>query len=199
MIDSAVFWQVDWLGSNPWRRDHRAGCWSQRKLNTKNMLAKESEPVVDHKANKTQNQYQLKNHGACSSQRKYRSLRIMSLSFYCIWNLTQKVYRLKNQSQLLITKQTKHKKYTVEPRFKNLIHSWRPFVIQNVRKQKLCVLSKVTQQLTLSCRYSQLVAICCCRLACLLLETPFVTRDIFCSENLFVMKGVCEPRFHCTG
>jgi hypothetical protein len=26
----------------------------------------------------------------------------------------------------------------------------------------------------------------CCQLACLLLETLFVTRDVFCSENLFV-------------
>jgi len=32
MINSAIFWQVDWLGSNPWRGDHRACCWSQRKL-----------------------------------------------------------------------------------------------------------------------------------------------------------------------
>jgi hypothetical protein len=53
----------------------------------------------------------------------------------------------------------------------------------------------------------------CCQLVCLLLETPFVTQDVFCSENLFVnwfvrderrswtdlfmMRGVREPRFHC--
>jgi hypothetical protein len=42
-----------------------------------------------------------------------------------------------------------------------------------------CVLAKVTQQLALSRRYSQLVANRCCRLACSLLETPFVTRDFF--------------------
>jgi hypothetical protein len=41
------------------------------------------------------------------------------------------------------------------------------------------VLSEVTQQLTLSRRYSQLVANRCCRLACSLLETPFVIRDFF--------------------
>jgi hypothetical protein len=57
--------------------------------------------------------------------------------------------------------------------------------------------AKVTQQLTLSRRYFQLVANRCCRLACSLLETPFVTRDVFCSENVFVMRGVREPRFHC--
>jgi hypothetical protein len=39
--------------------------------------------------------------------------------------------------------------------------------------------AKVTQQLALSRRYSQLVAKRCYRLACLLLETPFVTRDVF--------------------
>jgi hypothetical protein len=56
--------------------------------------------------------------------------------------------------------------------------------------------AKVMQQLTLSRRYPQLVANRCCRLACLLLETLFVTRDVFCWENFFVMKGVREPRFH---
>jgi hypothetical protein len=58
--------------------------------------------------------------------------------------------------------------------------------------------AKVTQQLTLSRRYSQLVANRCCRFACSLLETPFVTRDFFvrkiCSwTDLFVMRGVREP------
>jgi hypothetical protein len=33
--------------------------------------------------------------------------------------------------------------------------------------------------------------------SCLLLETPFVTQDVFCSGNLFVMRGVRELRFHC--
>jgi hypothetical protein len=63
--------------------------------------------------------------------------------------------------------------------------------------------AKVTQQLTLSRRYSQLVANRCCRLACSLLETPFVTRDFFvrkiCSwTDLFVMRCVREMRFHCS-
>jgi hypothetical protein len=44
----------------------------------------------------------------------------------------------------------------------------------------------------LSCRYSQLVTNRCCKLACLLLETPFVTRDVFC-----LVTFVCGPRFHC--
>jgi hypothetical protein len=62
--------------------------------------------------------------------------------------------------------------------------------------------AKVTQQLTLSRRYSQLVANRCCQLACSLLETPFVTRDVsfrkICSwTDLFVMRGVRESRFHC--
>jgi putative copper export protein len=39
--------------------------------------------------------------------------------------------------------------------------------------------AKATQQLTLSRRYSQLVANRCCQLACSLLEAPFVTRDVF--------------------
>jgi hypothetical protein len=123
--------------------------------------------------------------------------------------------------------------YTVEPRFTNLIRSWRLFVTRNVQKPNLLwsnsVLfnnilknhktqwnssegtanwsrdmywAKVTQQLTLSRWYSQLVANRCSRLACLLLETPFVTRDFVFSEicswtDLFVMRGVREPRFHC--
>jgi hypothetical protein len=62
--------------------------------------------------------------------------------------------------------------------------------------------AKVTQQLTLSRWYSQLVVNHCCRLACSLLETPFVTRYFFfrklCSwTDLFVVRGVREPRFHC--
>jgi hypothetical protein len=63
--------------------------------------------------------------------------------------------------------------------------------------------AKVTQQLTISRRYFQLVANRCCRLTCSLLETPFVTRDVLffrkiCSwTDLFVMRGVREPRFHC--
>jgi hypothetical protein len=54
--------------------------------------------------------------------------------------------------------------------------------------------AKVTQHLTIFRRYSQLVANRCCRLACSLLETPFVTRDVFCSENLFVNRLVRDER-----
>jgi hypothetical protein len=54
--------------------------------------------------------------------------------------------------------------------------------------------AKVTQQLTLSRRYSQLVANRCCRLACSLLETPFVTPRHFCSENVFVNRFVRDER-----
>jgi hypothetical protein len=46
--------------------------------------------------------------------------------------------------------------------------------------------AKVTQQLTLSGRYSQLVANRCCQLACSLLETPFVTRYVFFSPKKIV-------------
>jgi hypothetical protein len=52
--------------------------------------------------------------------------------------------------------------------------------------------AKVIHQLTLSRRYSQLVTNRCCRIACSLLETPFVTRDFFFG------KFVREPRFHRT-
>jgi hypothetical protein len=45
--------------------------------------------------------------------------------------------------------------------------------------------AKVKQQLTLFRRYSQLVANRCCRLACSLLETPFVTRDVFFFGKFF--------------
>jgi hypothetical protein len=114
---------------------------------------------------------------------------------------------------------------TVEPRFTNSIHSWRPFVTRHVRKPKLlwshgvlfnnilkkpqntmkfkrrhgefeqgCVLSEITQQLTFSRLYSQLVDNRCCRLACSLLEIPFVTRDVFCWENLFVNRFVRDER-----
>jgi hypothetical protein len=114
---------------------------------------------------------------------------------------------------------------TVEPRFTNLIRSWRPFVTRNVRKPKLFYIillyiyknttqwnsregkanssrdvhwAKVIQQLTLSRRYSQLVANRCCRLAWSLLETPFVTRNVFCSENLFVNRFVRDERHSLT-
>jgi hypothetical protein len=59
---------------------------------------------------------------------------------------------------------------TVEPRFTNLIHSWRPFITRNVCKPELSVLSGSYTHLTLSRRYSQLVAGSRVRY-----ETPFVT------------------------
>jgi hypothetical protein len=57
-----------------------------------------------------------------------------------------------------------------------------------------CVLSESYTATDALPRYSQLVANHCCWLACLLLETPFVTRDVFCSENLFVNQFVCDER-----
>lgn len=57
--------------------------------------------------------------------------------------------------------------------------------------------AKTSPQLMVSRRYSRLVAQPCRRFACSSHETPFVTTDIFCSENLFVMRGVSAPRFHC--
>jgi hypothetical protein len=60
-----------------------------------------------------------------------------------------------------------------------------------------CVLSESCTATDALSPILQLVANRCCRLACSLLETPFVTRDVFCSENLFVIRVVREPRFHC--
>jgi hypothetical protein len=57
---------------------------------------------------------------------------------------------------------------------------------------------KVTQQLTLFHRYSQLVTNCCYELACSLLKTPFITWDVFCSENLFVNRFVRDERHSWT-
>jgi hypothetical protein len=51
--------------------------------------------------------------------------------------------------------------------------------------------AKVTQQLTLSRRYSQLVANRCCLRVCSLLETQFVTRDVFFFGK-FVREPICS-------
>jgi hypothetical protein len=93
---------------------------------------------------------------------------------------------------------------TMEPRFTNLIRSWRPFVTRNVRKPKLCVLREsytataVLPPILPACRHPLLPA------ACSLLETPFVNRDFFfgkfvceliCSWwEAFVMRGVRDER-----
>jgi hypothetical protein len=81
--------------------------------------------------------------------------------------------------------------YILEPRFTNLIRSWRPFVTRNVRKPKLCVLSDsytatdALPPILPACRQPLLPS----------LETPFVTRDLFCSENLFVNRMTnCESK-----
>jgi hypothetical protein len=91
---------------------------------------------------------------------------------------------------------------TVEPRFTNLIRSWRPFVTRNVRKLKLCVLS---ESYTATGALPPILPACRQPLsACV-----FVTRDTvrhprlfffrkICSwTDLFVMRGVREPRYHC--
>jgi hypothetical protein len=79
----------------------------------------------------------------------------------------------------------------------NLIHSWRPFITQNVRKPILCVLSE---------SYTATDALPPILPACrqpLLPACMFITWDtihhprLFFPEYLFVMRGVREPRFHC--
>jgi hypothetical protein len=69
--------------------------------------------------------------------------------------------------------------YTVEPRFTNLIRSWRLFVTRNVRKPKLCVLS---ENYTATDALSPILPACRQPLlpACL-----FVTRDTVRHPRLF--------------
>jgi hypothetical protein len=111
--------------------------------------------------------------------------------------------------------------FTVEPRFTNLIRSWRPFVTRNVRKPKLFLIYKKPQnRMKFKRRHGEFEQGCVLSESCtatdalprilpacrqpLLPACVFVTRDtvvtldVFCSENLFVMRGVREPRFHCT-
>jgi hypothetical protein len=85
--------------------------------------------------------------------------------------------------------------YTVEPLFTNLIRSWRPFVIRNVRKPKLCVLS---QSYTATDALPPILPACRQPLspACV-----FVTRDtvrhprrFFFPDNLFVNRFVRDER-----
>jgi hypothetical protein len=78
--------------------------------------------------------------------------------------------------------------YTAEPRFTNLIRSWKPFVNRNYVHW-----AKVTQQLTLFRRYSQLVTNRCCRLACSLPETFFFPESLF--VNRFVRDEAFVNRF----
>jgi hypothetical protein len=77
---------------------------------------------------------------------------------------------------------------TVEPRFTNLIRSWRPFVIRNVRTPKLCVLSE---------SYKETNALPPILPACrqpLLPACVFVTRDTVRHPRLFFFgKFVREP------
>jgi hypothetical protein len=96
-----------------------------------------------------------------------------------------------------------HNRGIVEPWFTNLIRSWRPFVTRNVCKLKLCVLSE---------SYTATDAVPPILPACRQLLLPacvFITRDTvhhlrlffwkICSwTDLFAMRGVGEPRFHCT-
>jgi hypothetical protein len=83
---------------------------------------------------------------------------------------------------------------TVEPRFTNLIRSWRPFVTRNVRKPKLRVMSEsytATDSVPpiLPAFRQPLLPAC-----------VFATRDtvrhprLFFSENLFVNRFVRDER-----
>jgi hypothetical protein len=82
----------------------------------------------------------------------------------------------------------------VEPRFTNLIRSWRPFVNRNVRKPKLCVLS---ESYTVTNAFPPILPAC---RRPLLPACMFVTRDtvryprLFFSENLFVNRFVRDER-----
>jgi hypothetical protein len=90
----------------------------------------------------------------------------------------------------------------MEPRFTNSIRSWRPFVTRNVRKPKLCILSK---SYTATDALPPILPVC---RQPLLPACVFVTWDpvrhprLFfrkiCSwTDLLVMRGFREPRFHC--
>jgi hypothetical protein len=72
---------------------------------------------------------------------------------------------------------------TVEPRFTNLIRSWRPFVTRNVRKPKLCVLRK-----SYTATDSHPPILPACRQP-LLPPCVFVTRDVY-----FFGKFVRKPK-----
>jgi hypothetical protein len=92
---------------------------------------------------------------------------------------------------------------TVEPRFTNLIRSWRPFITRNVRKPKLRLLS---ESYTATDALPPILPACC---QPLLPACVFVTRDtvrhprhfffrkIYTWTDLFVMRGVRETSFHC--
>jgi hypothetical protein len=88
--------------------------------------------------------------------------------------------------------------YTVQPRFTNLIRSWRPFVNRNVRKPKLTYLT---------CNWhSRVDTVSLPSVASLRVRNPrhrsssenFFARKICSWTELFVNRGVREPRFNCT-
>jgi hypothetical protein len=92
---------------------------------------------------------------------------------------------------------------TVEPRFTNLIRSWRPFVTRNVRKPKLCVLNEsytatdALPPILPACRQPSLPA--CVFVTWDTVRHPrlFFFWKFFSWTDLFVMRSVREPRFHC--
>jgi hypothetical protein len=102
-----------------------------------------------------------------------------------------------------ISKQGGKEWSTVAPKFTNLVCSWRHKTQWNSREgtansNRDVYWAEVTQQLMLYRQYSQLVTNHCCRLVCSLLKTPFVTRDVHLSENLFMNPFVRDERLSWT-
>jgi hypothetical protein len=116
----------------------------------------------------------------------------------------------------------------VEPRFTNLIRSWRPFVTQNVRKPKLLwshsvlfnnILKKPQNTMKFKRRHREFKQRCVLSEsytatdalpvilpafrqpllpACVFVTRDTVTQDVFCSENLFVNWFVRDERHSWT-
>jgi hypothetical protein len=85
----------------------------------------------------------------------------------------------------------------VEPRFTNLIRSWRPFVNRNVRKPKLSWLTSIwhSRADTLSL---PLLPVCVFAIRDAVRHPRLFARKTCSWTELFVNRGVREPRFHCT-
>jgi hypothetical protein len=125
------------------------------------------------------------------------------MCWHVFWTLSSVSSQFRMEYNYLLLIFFYKKPSTVEPWFTNLICFWRRFVTRNVRKRKLCVLSEsYTATDTLppilrACRQPLLPA------------CVFITRDTVCHPrlfffwkiclwtNLFVVRGVHEPRFHC--
>jgi hypothetical protein len=124
-------------------------------------------------------------------------------------------------------------RYTVEPRFTNLVHSWGPFITRNVRKPKLLwshgvLFNNIFKKTRNTIKFEKARRIregMCTKRKLhsnwrFPADTPslspafvaglrvhysrhrsppetFFVRKIFSWTNLFMMRGVHEPRFHC--